>query len=47
MEQSVMDAFRAFKEAYEKLVKESEEFIAKQKEYQMNLPPTLGKTQQQ
>jgi len=44
MEQSVMDAFQALKEAYEKFLKESEEFIARQKEYQMNLPPTLGKT---
>lgn len=44
MEQSVYDAFLAMKVAYEKFLKESEEFIARQKEYQMNLPPTLGKT---
>lgn len=41
-ESNVFEAFEAMKKAYEKFMKEAEEFVAEQKERRMNLPPTLG-----
>ena len=41
---SIPDAFEAMKQAYDRFIAEAEAFIAEQKERRMNLPPTLGHT---